>query len=112
MAMSDTEYPPAVIAAADQMAAAYNDMIVNFPKLTVTLEATFDKDAYQRLVDALPMQVDIVGGPLDGMQVTFAPDNPGPETLVVQVGQVQHWHRRVVCDWWTCYEWVRDFDGM
>jgi hypothetical protein len=107
-----SEHPPAVIAAADQMAAAYADAIANFPKVEGSFEATFDADVYQRLVDALPHTADIVGGPLDGAQVTLAPGNPAPETLVIQVGLVQHWHRRVECDWWTCYEWVRDFEGM
>jgi hypothetical protein len=85
-----SEHPPAVI--------------------TATFEATFVADAYQQLMDTLPLQADIVGGPLDGAQVTFQPNAVAPETLVVQVGAVQHWHRRVECDWWTCYEWIRDFE--
>jgi len=105
-----SEHPPAVIAAADQMAAAYNDMIARFPKITATFKATFDADAYQRIVDTLPLSVDLVGGPLDGFRCQLEPVKPAALMLVFEVGSLQHWYRRVECDWWTCYEWVRDLE--
>ena len=102
--------PPAVIAAADQMAAGYNDMIARFPKMQGTFKATFDRDAYERIVKTLPMRADFVGGPLDGLSWTVGPGEPFPEMLAVQVGSVTHWHQRVTCDWWTCYEWLADWE--
>jgi hypothetical protein len=101
---------PAEIAAADQIAAGYNDMVKHFPKIAATFEATFDPSVYEHLLSQIPFTADIVGGPLDGAQVVFAPGNSYPEMLAIQFDSVTHWHRRVVCSWWTCYEWVMDLE--
>ena len=105
-----SEYPPAVVAAADQAAAAYREAIVTFPKVQTTFGGTVDPAVYEQVMRYIPHQVSLIGGSLDGLWVTVLPGAEAPETLAVQVGPVTHWYRRVVCDWWTCYEWVRDHE--
>jgi hypothetical protein len=109
--VSEQQWPPALVAAADQAAAAYADAIVNLPKTQASVTAELSADAVAHLAAlqrTLPASSSLVGGPLDGVEVTLAPGQDCPLALFVRVGPVEHVYSRVVCDWWTVYEWARD----